>query len=421
MRDITHFLLATLLSLATLACRHDTPPTDGPLSRQLPPGTEEIFRKLNDRDNREEALRLADSLAALPPSDDPWLEIRIAQAVANTLYKFRRDPSDAIRVQERALAVYRLHPDAADDPADLLSTLGHYYRRKGMREKEVEVIQEAMDRCVAHPEKLNRGFVYTFADLSSTYSDLGLYDKAMEAISRSIDYSLRLDSFTISDLYRMKAGIFWELEQHDSTLYYARQALKRGEEMKENAYVLAAKNILYNYYYEYVPDSIPAALEGYKELIEEEEAISAGYQDLFKFMLGACLVRDGKPEKGFPPDGRGLRSLQEIRGERYDGLDRTAFAQPLRRTEEGRQDGRDLPGIQGDTRLVATGGEAAVRHWCQRTLRDRTEGAGESGLIRRSGLEGTFARLYACHPDPSHLPADRDHCLRTPTSPASPT
>ena len=262
MRDITHFLLATLLSLATLACRHDTPPTDGPLSRQLPPGTEEIFRKLNDRDNREEALRLADSLAALPPSDDPWLEIRIAQAAANTLYKFRRDPSDAIRVQERAVAVYRLHPDAADDPADLLSTLGHYYRRKGMREKEVEVIQEAMDWCVAHPEKLNRGFVYTFADLSSTYSDLGLYDKAMEAISRSIDYSLQLDSFTISDLYRMKAGIFWELEQHDSTLYYARQALKRGEEMKENAYVLAAKNILYNYYYEYVPDSIPAALEG---------------------------------------------------------------------------------------------------------------------------------------------------------------
>lgn len=51
----------------------------------------------------------------------------------------------------------------------------------------------------------------------------------MEAISRSIDYSLQLDSFTISDLYRMKAGIFWELEQHDSTLYYARQALKRGE------------------------------------------------------------------------------------------------------------------------------------------------------------------------------------------------
>ena len=229
MRDITHFLLATLLSLATLACRHDTPPADGSLSRQLPPDTKEILRQLNDRDNREEALRLADSLAALPPSDDPWLEIRIAQAVANTLYKFRRDPSDAIRVQERALAVYRLHPDAADDPADLLSTLGHYYRRKGMREKEVEVIQEAMDWCVAHPEKLNRGFVYTFADLSSTYSDLGLYDKAMEAISRSIDYSLQLDSFTISDLYRMKAGIFWELEQHDSTLYYARQALKRGE------------------------------------------------------------------------------------------------------------------------------------------------------------------------------------------------
>ena len=46
----------------------------------------------------------------------------------------------------------------------------------------------------------------------------------------------------------------------------------------------------------------------------------------------------------------------------------------LRPTKKGRQDGRDLPGIKGDTRLVATGGETAVRHWCQRTLRDRTEG-----------------------------------------------
>ena len=99
MRDITHFLLATLLSLATLACRHDTPPADGSLSRQLPPDTKEILRQLNDRDNREEALRLADSLAALPPSDDPWLEIRIAQAVANTLYKFRRDPSRAAGIE----------------------------------------------------------------------------------------------------------------------------------------------------------------------------------------------------------------------------------------------------------------------------------------------------------------------------------
>ena len=116
-----------------------------------------------------------------------------------------------------------------------------------MREKDVEDKQETMDWCVAHPEKPNRGFVYTFADLSSTYSDLGLYDKAMEAISRSIDYSLQLDRFTISDLYRMKAGIFWELEQHDSTLYYARQALKRGDALKETALVHAAKHILYNY------------------------------------------------------------------------------------------------------------------------------------------------------------------------------
>ena len=322
MRDITHFLLATLLSLATLACRHDTPPADGSLSRQLPPDTKEILRQLNDRDNREEALRLADSLAALPPSDDPWLEIRIAQAVANTLYKFRRDPLDAIRVQERALAVYRLHPDAADDPADLLSTLGHYYRRKGMREKEVEVIQEAMDWCVAHPEKLNRGFVYTFADLSSTYSDLGLYDKAMEAISRSIDYSLQLDSFTISDLYRMKAGIFWELEQHDSTLYYAR----RQKHTLQLLLRICAR--LY--------PCRPRRVQG---IDRRGRSDLRGVSRSFQIHAGGLPRTRRKAGKRLPPDGRGLRSLQEIRGERYDGLDRTAFAQPLRPTKEGRQDG----------------------------------------------------------------------------------
>ena len=58
-----------------------------------------------------------------------------------------------------------------------------------MREKEVEVIQEAMDWCVAHPEKLNRGFVYTFADLSSTYSDLGFPSRTRQAPSMNLKRS----------------------------------------------------------------------------------------------------------------------------------------------------------------------------------------------------------------------------------------
>ena len=191
----------------------------------------------------------------------------------------------------------------------------------------------------------------------------------------------------------MKAGIFWELEQHDSTLYYARQALKRGG-LKENAYVLAAKNILYNYYYEYVPDSIPAALEGYKELIGRGRSdLRGGIKIFFKFMLGACLVRDGKPGKA-SPDGRGLRSLQKY--EANDMMDWTGrhLLNLYAQQKKGDKMARSTRNTK-EIRLVATGGETAVRHWCQRTLRDRTEGAGESGLIRRSGLEGTFARLYA--------------------------
>lgn len=249
-------------------------------------------------DDREGALRLADRFADLPPSDDPDQEMYTCNAVSNTFYKYRSDPSDAIRMQERAVAAYRRKGEARD-PADLLSTLGHYYRRKGMREKEVETIQEAMDWCIAHPERLNRGFVYTFGDMSTTYSDLGLYDKALEAISRSISYSLRLDSFTISDLYRMKAEIFWQLDQRDSTLYYIRKALERGEQLQEKAYILAAKNLLYNYYYDFVPDSIHTALRGYQELMKGGDAIAMNFQDQFKFMTGASLARTGRPEEGF--------------------------------------------------------------------------------------------------------------------------
>lgn len=141
--------------------------------------------------------------------------------------------------------------------------------------------------------------IYTFADMSTTYSDLGLYDKALEAISQSISYSLRLDSFTISDLYRMKAEIFWQLDQRDSTLYYIQKALERGEQLQEKAYILAAKDLLYDYYYDFVPDSIHTVLKGYRELMEGGDAISMNYQDRFKFMTGASLVRTGRPEEGF--------------------------------------------------------------------------------------------------------------------------
>lgn len=98
-----------------------------------------------------------------------------------------------------------------------------------MYEQAVGYLQEARDWCLAHPERLDEGFVYNFTDLANLYDTLEQQDKALENISQAIAYSLALDSVVLSDLYRMKAGMFWKPEQKDSARFYILKALRLGE------------------------------------------------------------------------------------------------------------------------------------------------------------------------------------------------
>ncbi len=149
-----------------------------------------------------------------------------------------------------------------------------------------------------------------------------------------------------------------------------------------------------NIYDEDVPDSIPAALEGYKEFDKKRRRSDSprGIKNLFKFMLAACLVRDGKAGKRRSPRWKRPTPLVQktIRGERLDGLDRTAFAQPLRpQQNDGRQEWpKILPGItRRYTDSFATLAEKQ-RYAIGANVRYET-GTGRSrrigALIRRSG------------------------------------
>ena len=77
--------------------------------------------------------------------------------------------------------------------------------------------------------------------------------------------------------------------------------------MKENAYVLAAKNILYNYYYEYVPDSIPAAPRRVQGIDRRGRSDLRGVSRSFQIHAGGPASYATESRKKASPDGRGLR------------------------------------------------------------------------------------------------------------------
>lgn len=248
----------------------------------------------------EGTRKLIERFAALPPSPDPAQEIYACHLVANACYRYSEDPEKEILFQKRAVDAYHAGGEA-DDPADLLSTLGNYYRRRGMYEQAIGYLQEARDWCLAHPEQFNEGFVYNFTDLANLYDTMEQQDKALENISQAIAYSLALDSVVLSDLYRMKAGMFWKPEQKDSARFYILKALRLGEAHQHQAEIAAAKNLLYSFYDEFYPDSAALVVKGFRELcaVSQNDVMSYHYPT-FRFSLGNALVKTGQLQEGFP-------------------------------------------------------------------------------------------------------------------------
>lgn len=156
-------------------------------------------------------------------------------------------------------------------------------------------------RKAAHPERFNEGFVYNFADLTNLYNTLEQPEKALENISQAIVHSIACDSLVLSDLYRMKADVFWSLEEKDSIEYYILEALCLGEAHQHEAEIGAAKNLLYGFYDEFCPNSIEAVVKGFRELcaVSRNDVMSYHYP-AYRFSLGNALVKAGRPEEGFP-------------------------------------------------------------------------------------------------------------------------
>lgn len=138
-------------------------------------------------------------------------------------------------------------------------------------------------------------------------------------------------------------------------------------------------------------------------------------------MLGACLVRNGKPEKGFPLMEEAYALYKKY--EANDMMDWTGrhLLNLYAEQKKGDKMAEIYPQYKeihdslqlAEKQRYAIG--ANVRYETGRKEQENRALSAEVALKERSLV---YTR---CHPDPSHLPADRDHCLRTPTSPASPT
>ena len=125
-------------------------------------------------------------------------------------------------------------------------------------------------------------------------------DKALENISQAIAYSLALDSVVLSDLYRMKAGMFWKPEQKDSAQFYILKALRLGEAHQHQAEIAAAKNLLYSFYDEFYPDSAALVVKGFRELcaVSQNDVMSYHYPT-FRFLWETHWSKRGSCRKVF--------------------------------------------------------------------------------------------------------------------------
>lgn len=285
----------SVLTDSLLEARH--PYFDGPAQYDLLAVCIAFHNYSNDPEGTRKRI---ERFTALPPSPDATQEVHTCHLVANACYRYSEQPGQDILLQERAVKAYH-DGGETDDPADLLSTLGNYYRRRGMYEQAVVCMQEARDWCVAHPERFDEGFVYNFADLANLYNTLEQPDKALENISQAIVNSIACDSLVLSDLYRMKADVFWSLGEKDSIEFYTRKALSLGEAHQHQAEIAAAKNLLYNFYEEFYPDSMEAVVKGFRELcaVSQDDVMSYHYP-MYRFSLGNALVKVGRPNEGFP-------------------------------------------------------------------------------------------------------------------------
>lgn len=244
--------------------------------------------------DNEQAIRWANQYMELPDYPDADRFILHAEAISGVYAYCSNDFHKAIRLLERAVELYR---QGANYPHifRVMSRLGIYYHLTGEYEKAVAANQEVIS---SYNDALPpQDVVIAYGEQANLYSELEMYDEALQRNSIALHYSLLKDSFGLGDLYRYRAEIFRKTGDRDSLFYY----LKRGEEtsaqMRNFKGVFVSRIMLADAYLDDA-DSVQKALNLALSICADSMRVPQWAKSQLNLHLGRALMKTGKEEQG---------------------------------------------------------------------------------------------------------------------------
>ncbi len=209
-------------------------------------------------------------------------------------------PQECIELQKKAVEQLR-RGEAPESGTAILSQMGYFYSRNGEFLNGLMFLQEATDSMRKTPdEELDKdGAITLLGNTANLYVRMGLYDEALSLNTKAIDVATEIHSTRISDLLRMRALVFEQQEELDSTLKYINKAIMVTSRRKDSVPPTARirpenqKAYLFIEHEDYMPDSIPMAIT----ILEKNMPLS-NYTWTDSLLIGRGYVLTGNPRKG---------------------------------------------------------------------------------------------------------------------------
>lgn len=203
-----------------------------------------------------------------------------------------------------------------DDPVDVLSQTGYFYRRNGDYVNAVKYMQEAQDYIENNPHYDNPKIESKlYGNLANLYIQLDMTDEAIATNAKAIEISRNNGCHLLPDLYLMRAGIFEIAGKYDSLIYYNQRAITVGDSLPPEAFHTNKADVVNEYrqqlaiaYIEHhscYPDSLDSAIRTLETIDTHRSGMETS-----RFLIGYGYVLKGNPDKGIPIMEEGLREFE---------------------------------------------------------------------------------------------------------------
>ena len=237
----------------------------------------------------EEVDSLGALFLSLSPVEDPRRDARNCYYMAWSLEFGEMDADTLVHLAERAVRSCVKAGEGMLLKGEINSYMGYLYWRTGELEKATGYIQKAIDWYTARPQVYRAGLMEAYNNLSRVYVSLRLLDKAIEANGKAVEISKSLGSWSLEELYRMRAACFGRAARQDSALYYVQKAIEATPPSVESYYLSNLYIDRMGYYYNARPDSIPWHLEECRALLKDTSVVDLERKNNLLVYYGMAL------------------------------------------------------------------------------------------------------------------------------------